>query len=186
MLAAPRGRDHDHAFLHEPSEGDLSRRRAVAAPIRCSTGSPTTGPVASGMYAVTAIAVPRQHSRSFRFCRKGCISTWLLASARPEEPSARSISAIGKFDTPISRVWPRACACQRLNVVLEAELAIRRRPVDQRQVDLVDAEVSRLCRRLGKKSLRARFVPRDLGGDEDLAARQAASLTASPTFASVS
>ena len=75
------------------------------------------------------------------------------ARRRAAPAPARGARSV-KFETPISRAWPRACAsASASHVVLERHRVPLRGPVDQQEVDLVDPERRRgSARRSGRSA----------------------------------
>src|SRR5690349_14161308 len=110
-----------------------------------------------------------------RFCRYRWSSTWLVAIfAAPTASIACFNSGIVKFETPIARQPALPRFEQRRHRFGDRHRASRGGPVDQGQVELLEAQLAQAFFEARDQGLACQVFGPDLGGDENLAARHAA------------
>ncbi len=118
--------------------GDLP----VPSAMPSTTWSPSTVPCAIGDHASVAMPCFWPYARTSSLVKYGCTSIWFTAGTVSVSSANRSRWAVWKFDTPMLRARPsRLELLERLPGRDEVTVVERRqRPVNQEQVDIVEAE----------------------------------------------
>ena len=158
----------------------LCHRRITCAGVRpCAAATAATSGLSStsvsgpsGLY--DSVTMPRWscHARSSDWLNSGCSSTWFTAGQTPVRSTISSTWAGVKFETPIDARLPlRAQVDQRLPR-LDVLADRRQRPVDEVQVDVVEAKAGQALVEPGEGLAASVLRTRELGGHEELLARQ--------------
>ena len=146
----------------------------MLAPILPSTSSPMTLPWAIGDQASVTIRGSAAAARAASLPKNGCTSIWFTAGSTPLSSMIRFRWAGSKFETPMRGPAVLGELAQGLPGGDEVTVVLRRqRPVDEEQVDPVEAEL--LQRRLERATRVVRAVEAvvELGGHVELVAGDA-------------
>ena len=147
---------------------------ALSATRRITGSSRRPCPDPSGEYASVTIPSSAWNRRDSRCCEYGCSSIWLTAGATPVSSTSREMCSGRKFETPMLRTRPSPLSSTQRPPCVDVAVQGRRGPVDQEQVDHVQAEPVQRAVERGAGPLVALPTVPDLRGDEQLVPRDAA------------
>ena len=114
-------------------------------------------------------------ARTSSLAKNGCTSTWLTTGTTPVSSTMRSRWAGWKFETPMLRVLPASCASISARQVCTKSPSywVGQRPVDEEQVDLLEAEPLQRGVDLAARVVGAVEGVVELGGDVEVVAVEA-------------